>query len=66
MQIYISDKKEDNRSKWNYVGKNGFTSLIQDGQDMRLESLSLALAISEEPQRNLSPYIKVLDNSIMP
>lgn len=43
-----------------------FTSFSHNEQDFKLENWSLALATSEEPQRNLSPYIKAFDSSIMP
>jgi hypothetical protein len=54
-----------NGTIWNN-GKNAFTSLSHDEQDFKLERLSFALAISEEPQHNLSPYIKAFDSSIIP
>ena len=46
--------------------KNVFTSFSHDEQDFKQESLSFAQAISEDPQRNLSPYIKAFDSSITP
>ena len=45
--------------------KTMHTSFSHDEQDCKPENLSLAFAISEEPQRSLSPYIKAFDSSIM-
>jgi hypothetical protein len=45
--------------------KTMITSFSHDEQDCKPENLSLAFAISEEPQRSLSPYIKAFDSSII-
>ena len=58
MHKKISYKKKNKK-------KTMHTSFSHDEQDCKPENSSLAFAISEEPQRSLSPYIKAFDSSIM-
>lgn len=41
------------------------TSLSHDDTEVELTYLSFAFSTSVEPQRNLLPYIKAFDSSIM-